>query len=421
LICKNYSEHLEILENHQAILEQYAQEQEILYGFPIKYGSNNLQGFFLEITKAFSSKVPDHFRRIQTLKHCERYQTLDLQAIEQKIFTARDALSQDQDQLWKKCLEELACYESELRTLAQHISFIDLTQSLSFAGQRTGYIRPDWSEDLGIHIEQGRHPVLELGTYQFIANDCMLNHAERLWILTGPNMGGKSTYMRQVALIVFMAHIGSWVPAKKMKIGPIDHIFTRIGAHDHLSQGQSTFMVELTETARILRQCTERSLVLIDEMGRGTSTYDGLALAQATAEYLCEYSKALCLFSTHYHELQTLASQHNGIENYCFQGTICEKNIRFSYVLSQGAIEESFGLYVAQKAGLPSKLLERAWDIHQELGEDSRTQKNESTRLKNDPMIYEDHPLDWDLESFSPKDLWLRLHQWQASNLRKRN
>ncbi len=446
LICEEYAHLVDLLEHQKEHLDAYACKEQNLSGLGVKAGSNSVQGFYLEVNRSQSAKVPEHFIRVQTLKSCERYQTIELRQIEQLVLGAQQAVFGKQVHLWESSLEIFAKYVGPLQELAQVLNILDSTQSLAHASGMSSTVRPELCDTRVVRIRKGRHPLLDrrIGM-RFIANDCDLSEdSGRFVLLTGPNMGGKSTYMRQIALIVFMAHIGAFVPAESVILGPIDRILTRIGAYDRIEEDQSTFMVELTETARILRQATLYSLVLIDEMGRGTSTYDGLAIAVATAEELYEKNQSFCFFSTHYQELSHFTERFSGIKNYCFTGTISNQKIVFPYVLIPGVIGQSFGLYVAQKAGLPARLTERAWSIHSELLESdckkqeepispfmpSRLEKSERTeRTDGDPLDWEilndsrefplkndfTSPLSWDLESMSPREVWQALDRWQAS------
>ncbi|MBM4222909.1 MAG: DNA mismatch repair protein MutS, partial [Gammaproteobacteria bacterium] len=292
-----------LMTDHRSVLKEYAQLEQEKIGIPLKSGANHIHGFYFECTKQQSEKIPEYFIRIQTLKNAERYQTIELRKLQTRFHEAKKAYHVLCQQLYQECLEELAGYLDGLRLLSRQIAYHDLTQSLATVSLIRQWVTPSFSFDNILSIKQGRHPLLEQQRgLSFIPNGCEISEKERFWLITGPNMGGKSTFMRQVAIIVFLAHLGSDVPAESCCIGPIDSIFTRIGAHDRLDEGQSTFMVELTETARICRGVSSHSLVLIDEMGRGTSTYDGIALARATAEYLASI-RCLCLFSTHYYEL----------------------------------------------------------------------------------------------------------------------
>ena len=327
----------------------------------LKFGFNNVQGFYIELSKNQSDKVPSHYQRKQTLKNVERYITPELKIFEEKVLSAQSKAIAREKWLYEHLLNELQSHIKALSQTAQSLAQIDVLANLAQRAQQYHWHCPQLVSTPGIHIEAGRHPVIEsLLQERFIANDLDLKPEQNLLLITGPNMGGKSTYMRQTALIVLMAHIGSYVPAAKAIIGPIDRVFTRIGASDDLTSGRSTFMVEMTETAYILRQATAQSLVLIDEIGRGTSTYDGMALAYACCRYLATLVKAYTLFSTHYFELTELEQQLPCIRNVHLQATINQDQIVFLYHVQKGPTNRSYGVQVAKLAGIPKPVLQLA-------------------------------------------------------------
>lgn len=325
----------------------------------LKFGYNRVQGYFIELSRNQAEKAPLNYQRKQTLKNVERYITPELKLFEEKILSAQVKALAREKWLYDNLLEEIQQqYIGPLTQLAHAIAQIDVLANFAERAQCLNWCRPELVTESGVHIKGGRHPVVEqVLQEQFIANDLSLNRAENMLVITGPNMGGKSTYMRQNALIVLLAHTGSYVPASQARIGPIDKIFTRIGASDDLASGRSTFMVEMTETAHILRQATNKSLVLIDEIGRGTSTYDGMALAYATCVYLANTVKAYTLFSTHYFELTRLPEQFNCVKNVQLQATLTTGRIVFLYRVEEGQANRSYGLEVAQLAGIPDKVL----------------------------------------------------------------
>ena len=324
----------------------------------LKFGFNRVQGYYIELSRAQAEKAPLNYQRKQTLKNVERYITPELKAFEEKVLSAEVKALAREKWLYEHLLEEVYQCVDALTQLAEALSLIDVLSNLSERAQSLNWHCPELVETPGIAIHKGRHPVIEqLLQEQFIANDLHLKPMEHTLLITGPNMGGKSTYMRQNALIVLLAHIGSFVPAENVRIGPIDKIFTRIGASDDLSAGRSTFMVEMTETAHILRQATAHSLVLIDEIGRGTSTYDGMALAYATCAYLANTIKAYTLFSTHYFELTTLPQEFSCIRNVHLQATLANGGIVFLYKVEEGHASQSYGLEVAALAGIPADVL----------------------------------------------------------------
>ena len=327
----------------------------------LKIGFNKVFGYYLEITKSNTHLVPDDYIRKQTLVNAERYITPELKEYEEKILTAQDKILKIENTLLKEIHQVILNNSLKLHEFCEAIATLDCIYSLSILAQSPNYIAPTITEDTKLLIEEGRHPVVEkTSTETFISNDthldCEDNH---LIILTGPNMSGKSTYIRQTAILVIMAQAGSFIPAKKATIGLVDKIFTRIGAHDDISKGQSTFMVEMNETADILNNLTDRSLIILDEIGRGTSTYDGLSLAWSLAEYLSN-TKARTLFATHFHELTALADERKGIKNYNVAVKEWEDEVIFLHKIIPGSTDDSYGIYVAKLAGIPQKVIKRA-------------------------------------------------------------
>lgn len=333
----------------------------------LKIGYNRVHGYYIEISKAQSERAPTHYTRRQTIKGAERYITEELKAFEDKVLSARERALMRERALYESLLDYLGERLNPLKAAAQAIAELDTLASLADRAEALDWCRPVLVEMPGIHIERGRHPVVEqVREDPFEANDLELGESRRMLIVTGPNMGGKSTYMRQNALIVLLAHIGSFVPASKASIGPFDRIFTRIGAGDDLSRGQSTFMVEMSETANILHNATEQSLVLMDEVGRGTSTYDGLALANACAKWLATRNRAFTLFATHYFELTRLPEQYPQIANVHFDAVEYAEQLVFMHAVKHGPANRSFGLQVAALAGLPKAVIA---DARKTLGE----------------------------------------------------
>ncbi len=327
----------------------------------LKFGYNRVQGYFIELSRNQAEKAPVNYQRKQTLKNVERYITPELKGFEEKVLSAQVKALAREKWLYENLLIEIQHFIIPLNELAQAIAEIDVLSNFAARAQALKWCCPQLVSEPGLYIKEGRHPVVEqVLQEQFIANDLALNRSTNMLLITGPNMGGKSTYMRQNALIVLLAHIGSYVPAKDALIGPIDRIFTRIGASDDLASGRSTFMVEMTETAHILRQATEKSLVLIDEIGRGTSTYDGMALAYATCVYLANTIKAYALFSTHYFELTDLQEKVNCVKNVHLQASVTTGRIVFLYRVEEGSANRSYGLEVAELAGIPEQVLKLA-------------------------------------------------------------
>jgi DNA mismatch repair protein MutS len=324
----------------------------------LKFGFNNVQGYYIELSKTQSEKAPPHYHRKQTLKNVERYITSELKVFEEKVLSAQVKALAREKWLYDHLLEELQKKSTELTRLAASLAQLDVLATLAERAQSLNWCCPTLVPKSQISIHAGRHPVIEgILQEQFIANNLQLQPSQNILLITGPNMGGKSTYMRQTALIVLLAHIGSFVPAQAATLGPIDKIFTRIGASDDLASGRSTFMVEMTETAHILRQATQESLVLIDEIGRGTSTYDGMALAYASCVYLAKQIKAYTLFSTHYFELTTMPEQWPCIRNVHLKASLDTGRIIFLYHVEPGCTNRSYGLEVAELAGIPTEVI----------------------------------------------------------------
>jgi DNA mismatch repair protein MutS len=321
---------------------------------------NRVHGFYIEVSRAQSDKVPQDYRRRQTLKNAERYITPELKAFEDKALSAQDRALAREKLLYDKLLDDLAQWLPQLQGVAAAIAEIDALAALAERAAALGFVRPGFSENESIEIDGGRHPVVERQIDEFIANDTRLAPNRRLLLVTGPNMGGKSTYMRQVALIVLLACAGSFVPARRALIGPVDQIFTRIGASDDLAGGRSTFMVEMTEAANILHNATRRSLVLMDEVGRGTSTFDGMALAIAIARHLVEENRSYTLFATHYFELTRLAEEYREVANIHVSAVEHRDRIVFLHAVEEGPASQSYGIQVAQLAGIPQAVVRAA-------------------------------------------------------------
>lgn len=338
----------------------------------LKIRSNGVQGYFIEITKTNLDSIPDDYIEQQALANRKRFTTKALQALQLSIIQAQLQCSALEKEVFQQVKDQVRPYLHDLRIASQAVATIDGIVGLSLVAHDNGWISPDIGDDRNIIIKQGRHPVVQEGLQdKFIANDTQLTDDESLWIVTGPNMGGKSTYLRQVALICLLAQTGSYVPARSAKISILDRIFTRIGAGDFLAQGKSTFLVEMEETAQILQCATSRSLVILDEVGRGTSTYDGLALAQAIVEYIFNSIGARCLFATHYHELTDLQSTYHGIVSYYADSLRTPTGILFLHKIVPGKADGSFGLEVAKLAHIPQEVINRASDILSNLHENS--------------------------------------------------
>jgi DNA mismatch repair protein MutS len=342
-------------------------------GIPnLRVAYNHVHGYYIEVTNARADKIPADYRRRQTLKNAERYITPELKVFEDQALSARDRALALEKSLYDALLEKLAAHIAPLQRIARALAQTDVLAAFAAVAAEKGYCKPDFVDDIRIEIEAGRHPVVEGQVERFIANDTRLSPARQLLLITGPNMGGKSTYMRQVALIALLAHVGSFVPAKAARLGPIDQIFTRIGAADDLAGGRSTFMVEMTESANILHNATAQSLVLMDEVGRGTSTFDGLALAWAIARQLLENNRSLTLFATHYFEMTRIAQEYKEAANVHLDAVEHKDSIVFLHAVEEGPASQSYGLQVAQLAGVPKAVIQRARRILQQLEEASR-------------------------------------------------
>ncbi|MFD2178666.1 DNA mismatch repair protein MutS [Veronia pacifica] len=327
----------------------------------LKVGFNQVHGFYIQVSRGQSHLVPPHYVRRQTLKNAERYIIPELKEHEDKVLNSKSKALALEKKLWDELFDLILPQLETLQRAAEALSSLDVLANLAERAETLNYCRPILKETRGIEITAGRHPVVEQVLNEpFIANPTTLNPERRMQIITGPNMGGKSTYMRQTALITLLAHIGAYVPAEAVTLGPVDRIFTRIGASDDLASGRSTFMVEMTETANILHNATENSLVLMDEIGRGTSTYDGLSLAWASAEWLAEKLQSMTLFATHYFELTELAGQIKGLVNVHLDAIEHGDGIAFMHAVQEGAASKSYGLAVAGLAGVPKTVISRA-------------------------------------------------------------
>ncbi len=387
----------------------------------LKVEFNKVHGFYIEVSHANTEKVPDDYRRRQTLKNAERYITPELKAFEDKALSANERALALEKQLYDVLLDALAGHIHALQRIARAIALADGLAAFADAARRLDYCQPAFQTTPGIHIEGGRHPVVESQVNDFIANDAQLAATRRMLLVTGPNMGGKSTYMRQVALIVLLAHCGSFVPAQAARIGPVDAIFTRIGASDDLASGRSTFMVEMTEAAAILHGATEKSLVLMDEIGRGTSTFDGMALAFSIARHLIEKNRAFSLFSTHYFELTRLAQDYPECANVHLDAVEHGQRIVFLHAVEDGPASQSYGIQVAALAGIPGSVIRDAKRRlaaleNQELGQ--RADKHQPDLFATALPVAEPEPhpaleslRELDPDALSPREALERLYQ----------
>ena len=357
--------------NWLAELEAKEREKTGIKNLKIKF--NKVFGYYLEVTNSFKDLVPDYYTRKQTLTNAERYITPELKEMEDMILGAEDKLVQLEYELFRELREQIAKNVVRIQKTAKALAKIDVFASLALISEQNHYCRPSLNQNGRIDIKNGRHPVVEkmINNDMFIANDTYLdNQKNRISVITGPNMAGKSTYMRQTALIVLMAQIGCFVPAETADIGIVDRIFTRVGASDDLASGQSTFMVEMTEVANILRNATGNSLLILDEIGRGTSTFDGLSIAWAVVEHISnpKLLGAKTLFATHYHELTELEGKLDNVNNYCIAVKEKGDDIVFLRKIVKGGADKSYGIQVAKLAGVPDSVIERAKEIAEELG-----------------------------------------------------
>ena len=365
VINQGYSAELDELrhiQNHgdEFLLELEARERERTGLSTLKVEFNRVHGFYIELSKVQAEQAPADYQRRQTLKNAERFITPELKTFEDKVLTAQEQALALEKRLFEALLKEVQTALPQLQKAAKAAAALDVLSTFAATAAERGFVCPEFADYPIIHIENGRHPVVEQQVRHFTANHTRLDHKHRLMLLTGPNMGGKSTYMRQVAHIVLMAHTGSFVPADAAQIGPIDQIFTRIGASDDLASNRSTFMVEMSETAYILHHATDQSLVLMDEVGRGTSTFDGLALAQAIAEHLLQKNKSFSLFATHYFELTKLPEAHATAVNMHLSALEQGQDIVFLHHIEPGPASKSYGIAVAKLAGLPNRALKAA-------------------------------------------------------------
>lgn len=401
LIKANYHSELDELRNISKDSKQWIQdletaEREITGIKSLKVGYNKVFGYYIEVTHTHSASVPGHYIRKQTLANAERYITSELKDFETKVLGAQEKIVSIEYQLFTEIRDIIKTHTKGIQHTARQIALLDTLVSLSEAASRYNYVKPQIRTDGSILIKDGRHPVVEslLKRELFVPNDTLLNHTENeIMIITGPNMAGKSTYMRQVALLVLMAQTGSFIPAREASITPVDRIFTRVGASDDLSTGQSTFMVEMNEVAQILKYASNRSLIILDEIGRGTSTFDGMSIARAVIEYIKERIKAKTLFATHYHELTELSDHFPGIKNYSVAVKERGKEVVFLRRIVAGGADKSYGIHVAQLAGLPKKLIDRANkildDLENKLPQDPKQQASQTAAATSTISLFE--------------------------------
>ncbi len=385
---KELDELRDIAEHGKDWLLNYQQKEREATGISsLKISYNKVFGYYLEVTNVHKGKAPDYYIRKQTLVNAERYITPELKEWEEKILGAEDKINTIEYKIFQDIREKVGGFTKEIQQNSVLVSEIDCLCSFAMAAYENNYIKPQVSDGRELQITEGRHPVVEKNLppgSDFIDNDTRLDtDDQQVWIITGPNMSGKSTFLRQVGLIVLMAQIGSFVPAKKAKIGIVDRIFTRVGASDNLALGESTFLVEMNETANILNNATPKSLILLDEIGRGTSTFDGLSIAWSVVEYIHNNTeiRSKTLFATHYHELTELALLYPRIHNYNVAVEEWEDQVVFLRKIVAGGTDNSYGIYVAQLAGLPAELIERAKEILSNLEANELTPNSKKPKL----------------------------------------
>jgi DNA mismatch repair protein MutS len=386
----------------------------------LKVEYNRVHGFYIEVTHANAANVPDDYRRRQTLKNAERYITPELKAFEDKALSANERALAREKFLYDQLLDQLAPFIPQLQRIAAAIAELDVLATFAERATILNFNTPQFVDEPVLRIAAGRHPVVEAQVENFIANDTDMHARRQMLLITGPNMGGKSTYMRQVALIALLAHVGSFVPAQQAVLGELDQIFTRIGSSDDLAGGRSTFMVEMTEAANILHNATEKSLVLVDEIGRGTSTFDGLALAYAIARHLLENNRSYTLFATHYFELTRLNEEFQQLANVHLAAIEHQHSIVFLHAVNEGAASQSYGLQVAALAGVPNSVIKIAKKQLRVLEQNSAAQSPQGDLFDNkaivEPAETEEYPLlaalrDVQPDELSPKEALERLYQ----------
>ncbi|GJQ52688.1 MAG: DNA mismatch repair protein MutS [Anaerolineaceae bacterium] len=389
----------------------------------LKVGYNKVFGYYIEISRGAAEKAPEHYIRKQTLVNAERFITPEMKEYETLVLNAEERIKEIESRLFKEICTELGKAANQILSAARALAELDVLSALGEVAALDGYVKPEIAADGGLEIHEGRHPVVEhlLKGERYVPNDVLFEQGEVVRVITGPNMSGKSTYLRQTALIVLMAQMGSFVPAASARIGLVDRIFTRIGAQDEIHAGQSTFMVEMVEAANILHHATPRSLLILDEIGRGTSTYDGLSIAWGMIEYIHNHPhlRAKTLFATHYHELTQLADLLPGVRNYNVAVSEADNKVVFLHKIIAGGADRSYGIHVAQLAGLPAPVIQRANEIMAQLEKTSgRAVKIDPHAAQQVALFPETNPLldelkDMDVNSLSPIEALNKLFEWQ--------
>ena len=417
VIAAGYNQELDELRDlsqnaDQFLIDMENREKEATGITNLKVNYNRVHGYYIEVSRLHTDKIPDHYTRKQTLKSVERYITAELKSFEDKVLSAKEKSLSFEKMLYEDLLNKIVESLSVLQICATALAELDVLVNFAERSDTLNLSQPQLNKNTGITIEEGRHIVVEqVSDIPFVANDVSFNQQRKMLIITGPNMGGKSTYMRQTALIVLLAHIGCFVPAKLVICGPIDKIFTRIGASDDLVTGRSTFMVEMSETANILHNATANSLILMDEIGRGTSTFDGLSLAWACAVHLAKVTKAYTLFATHYFELTSLPDEYSNIHNVHLDAMEHGNKIVFLHAIKEGAASQSYGLQVASLAGVPNSVIDNAKNKLRQLEDNEYIERQQESGQNQMDLfsVKEVHPAvttleDMDIDSLSPRD-----------------
>jgi DNA mismatch repair protein MutS len=388
---KNLDELKDISSNSKKLLAEFETKQKNVTGIKnLKVGYNRVVGYYIEITKSNLNLVPNHYIRKQTLSNSERYFTEELKEIEEKIISADEKAIQLEYELFQSIRNSIKTQINRIRKSGKTLSYLDVLSSFAQVAIDNNYTRPRFNNNGIIEISEGRHPVVEnvIKDHMFIPNDVFLNEKDNMiHIITGPNMAGKSTFMRQIAIITLMSQIGSFVPARSANISIVDRIFTRIGASDNLSAGESTFMVEMNEVSNIIKNATSKSLIILDEVGRGTSTYDGLSIAWAVVEFIASNIKAKTLFATHYHELTELEEKIKGVKNYHVTVRENGDDIIFLRKIVNGKANKSFGIQVAKLSGLDQHIIERSYEILQLIENRQLTNQNSESVNNSETQI----------------------------------
>jgi len=400
----------------------------------LKIKSNNVAGYFIEVSKSHTEKVSKDFVRRQTLVNSERYQTQELTDFEKEVIHAKDKLYKLERKIFNELIELVKDNSKLILKLSHNIAFTDVLQSLAWTSKQEGFTRPELVDNKLINVDQGWHPLIKVNIQdQFVCHDLLLDEEKYFGLITGPNMAGKTTVMREMAIIQFLTQIGCFIPAKKAQVGIVDYIFSRLGASDDIIKGQSTFMVEMSETAEIIRHASEDSLIILDEIGRGTSTYDGLSIAWSLVEYFVKKTKALTLFSTHYHELIELVESLPKAKNLTVKTINENGNVQFLYKLIEEGATQSFGIHVAKLAGLPKEILNRSSQILAQLEDEGQSMQiptstedvNQLNMFGKEPQIVFDDtssPVIDELEkldvlNMTPLEAIQKLHELKSNHV----